>query len=80
LATGRPQRADDERLLTLVHDLRTPLVVITGFADLLIAKGDELPPAQRREYLDRVAVAASTMRTLLDDVRPERHEKPPAGG
>jgi signal transduction histidine kinase len=55
----------------LVHDLRTPLTLVEGFADLLARRGDELTPAERVEHLERIAAAAREMRALLDAVPAE---------
>lgn len=57
--------ADDD-LRGLVHDLRTPLTLVEGFSDLLVRRGDDLPAAERDDYLQRIADAAREMRELLD--------------
>ena len=62
----------DERLVRLVHDLRTPLTVITGFCELLERQSDRLTDEQRKEYLHRVHVAAKELREILDHEREER--------
>lgn len=67
-----PGQADDERLVRLVHDLRTPLTVISGFADLLQRHRDKLTEAQRDEYVVRIAAAAEELRRILDDEREQR--------
>jgi K+-sensing histidine kinase KdpD len=56
----------DEELLTLVHDLRTPLTLVEGFSDLLVRRADDLPATERDEYVRRIADAAREMRELLD--------------
>ena len=58
----------DEELRTLVHDLRTPLTLVSGFSDLLVRRADDLPAPEREEYLLRIADAAREMRELLDRV------------
>jgi signal transduction histidine kinase len=58
----------DEELRTLVHDLRTPLTLVSGFSDLLVRRADDLPAPEREEYLRRIAEAAREMRELLDRV------------
>ena len=62
----------DERLVRLVHDLRTPLTVITGFCELLERQRDKLTEEQKIEYLQRVSAAAAEMRGILDDEREQR--------
>jgi signal transduction histidine kinase len=70
--TGEPWPDDlDERLARLVHDLRTPLTIAAGFADLLLTGGG-LPEDRQREYLERIAAATRDMKGLLDDERADR--------
>lgn len=58
---------EPDRVARLVHDLRTPLAVIRGFADLLGGEGSEsLTPVQRRDYAQRIAEAADLLAELLD--------------
>ena len=59
----------DTQLRTLVHALRTPLTIVEGFADELDRRGDQMPPEQRTEYIERIGDAAREMRDLLDGVR-----------
>jgi signal transduction histidine kinase len=60
-----------ERLSKLTHDLRTPLAVVIGFAELLERRAD-LPAEQRSEFVDRMVSSAREMLTLLDDERASR--------
>ena len=48
----------------LVHDLRSPLAVVDGFAGLLAR--EDLAPEKRADYAARIADAAAEMRDLLD--------------
>jgi signal transduction histidine kinase len=57
---------DDERR-RLRHDLRAPLTIITGFAELL-ASDKPITDVQRREYASRIQSAGVELRTMLDDV------------
>ena len=58
----------DDELRTLVHDLRTPLTLVSGFSDLLVRRADDLSAPERDEYVRRIADAAREMRELLDRV------------
>lgn len=51
---------------TVTHELRTPLVVITGFTDALA--DDTLTPAQRADYLERLRRNAGTLHRLIEEV------------
>jgi K+-sensing histidine kinase KdpD len=42
---------EDERLVALVHDLRTPLTIVQGFADLLARRGPTLSEEERSKRL-----------------------------
>ena len=57
---------DDETLRRLRHDLRSPLVVITGFAQLL--SGDrEVTDDERRDYAERILRASAELEQLMTD-------------
>jgi signal transduction histidine kinase len=58
--------ADDEDFGRLRHDLRTPLTVVIGFAELL-ASDRKLTDEQRRDYAERVLGAGVEMRELIDN-------------
>jgi len=62
----------DERIVSLVHDLRTPLTIVQGFADLLARRGASLTDEQREEYVTRIAAAAGEMKAILDNERTQR--------
>jgi signal transduction histidine kinase len=62
----------DERLVKLVHDLRTPLTVIAGFTELLERGMERLTEEQREEYVARIAAAARELRDILDSERAQR--------
>jgi signal transduction histidine kinase len=58
----------EDGLSRLRHDLRTPLTVVIGFAELLA--GDRvLSDADRRDYAERVLTAAIEMRELIDTAK-----------
>jgi signal transduction histidine kinase len=73
MTVGGPWPEDpDERLARLVHDLRTPLTIVQGFAELLDRGAEKLDDARRREYLGRIAQAGREMKDILDS---ERHDR-----
>jgi signal transduction histidine kinase len=49
----------------LRHDIRTPLAVVTGFAELL-ASDRTITEEQRRDYATRISAAATELRRLVD--------------
>jgi signal transduction histidine kinase len=61
-----------ERLARLVHDLRTPLTIVQGFAELLDRGGANLDDGRRTEYLGRIAAASREMKDILDSEREDR--------
>jgi signal transduction histidine kinase len=60
----------DEQRRRLRHDLRTPLTVVTGFAEVLAADRP-LSDAVRRDYATRIQAAAEELRTMLDELLDE---------
>jgi len=67
------QRIRSERLAavgymvnTVVHDCRTPITVIKGFASVL--QEFETSPAQQREYLDFIQSEVDRMERMLDEI------------
>ena len=52
----------------LRHDLRTPLTIVTGFAEILA--GDRpLSDDERRDYAGRIVEAADQIRELIDSAK-----------
>jgi signal transduction histidine kinase len=60
---------DDDELRKLVHDLRTPLTVVEGFARMLERGEERLSAEERAEFLGRILEASRQMSEILDDVR-----------
>ncbi len=56
---------DADRLLEIVHDLRTPLTVVLGFAELVLET--EADP-ERRARLEALQQAARTMQALSGEL------------
>jgi signal transduction histidine kinase len=56
-----------EQRRKLRHDLRTPLTIVGGFAEVLAADR-RISDADRREYAARIQSATAEIRELLDDL------------
>ena len=56
---------DGETRRKLRHDLRTPLAIVTGFAEVLAADR-QISEADRREFAARIQDAADDIRRLID--------------
>ena len=63
------ESAGPDPLSKLIHDLRSPLMVAEGFAQLLARDDGKLTPEQRADFANRVAAAMADMRALLDAAR-----------
>ena len=63
----RPRRrpAPDDAVSDLAHSLRTPLAVITGYAELLKHRDDE---TTRREAAVQIAAAAERLADAIDEL------------
>jgi signal transduction histidine kinase len=57
---------DAEARRRLRHDLRTPLTIVAGFAEVLAADRD-ISEADRREFASRIVHAAGEIRKLIDE-------------
>jgi signal transduction histidine kinase len=65
--------SDDDRR-RIRHDVRTPLTIVTGFAEVLA--GDRaVTEDDRRDYARRILEAGQEIRAMLDALL----EDPPAG-
>jgi len=64
-------------LSTVSHELRTAVAAIEGFGSLLVEHWPTLSDEQRREFIDRIARNAGSLKRLVDDLldfaRLERH-------
>ncbi len=59
---------EHDGLAQLRHDLRTPLTVVIGFAEILSGERP-LTDDERRDYAQRVLSAGIEMRGLIDSAR-----------
>ena len=57
----------DQFLASVSHEMRTPLAVIIGFADLL-ARGDQIVGRARTEAIDRIRASATEMRSMVENL------------
>jgi signal transduction histidine kinase len=57
----------DERRRRLRHDLRTPLTIVSGFAEVLAADRP-ISDEDRREYASRIRAAADEIGQLVDQL------------
>jgi signal transduction histidine kinase len=57
---------DDDARRRLRHDLRSPLTIVVGFAEVLAAD-KPITDAARRDYASRIQAAAEELRAMLDD-------------
>jgi PAS domain S-box-containing protein len=64
------QAADDQAqfLAVTAHELRTPIGVLGGAADILSRHLDELAPEERTELIDAMASSSGRLRRLVDDL------------
>jgi len=58
-------RDRDEALSSFAHEVKTPLAIIAGFAELLAARDDE---RTRREAAARITEATERLRNTFDDL------------
>ena len=66
-----PEPSGSDDLSRLRHDLRTPLTVVIGFAEIMAGERP-LSEAERRDYAGRVLSAAVEIRELIDGAKLDR--------
>ncbi len=64
----------DDALRRLRHDLRNPLTVVAGFAEVLAADRP-LSDAVRRDYASRIQAAAEELRVMLNELLEEPEDR-----
>src|SRR5690348_14292612 len=61
-------QADIEGLLyTVSHDLKSPVLTVLGYIDLLRTEGS-LPPGQATQFVERIEASALYMQHLVSDL------------
>jgi signal transduction histidine kinase len=66
-----PEPGASDGFSRLRHDLRTPLTVVIGFAEIMAGERP-LSDAERRDYAGRVLSAAKEIRELIDGAKLDR--------
>ncbi len=70
--TARELQASNDAMREFVaiasHDLRTPVTVINGFASTLETDWEQLPDAQRRQFLGTIRRHAEHLGVIIDDL------------
>jgi PAS domain S-box-containing protein len=61
-------RLKSDFVATVSHELRTPVTPIKGYADLLIKRGDTMPPEKRARALEVIADRAGHLARLVEDL------------
>ena len=62
------ERLRSDFVARVSHELRTPLTPIRGFASVLLRRGDDLEPTDRREILERLAERTEHLHALVEDL------------
>ena len=65
-ATRRLEAVRRDFVANVSHELKTPLTVIGGFAETLVT--DDLPAAQRTQFVEAIRANAERMRRIVDDL------------
>ncbi|MFQ5523139.1 MAG: ATP-binding protein [Acidimicrobiia bacterium] len=61
-------RSKDELIASVSHELRTPLTAILGFAEVLRADRDDLPPSERSDLLELIARESEDVAGIVEDL------------
>jgi signal transduction histidine kinase len=62
------EAAKDFFLAVASHELRTPITVIQGFSATLASRWSELPDADRRDAVERIAERARALSALVEQI------------
>lgn len=65
---SRIDSAAAQVVATVSHEVRAPLTGIQGFASLLLNRGEDLHPRQRREMLEQILADAQRMARLVGEL------------
>jgi signal transduction histidine kinase len=62
-----PRELSDDDRRRIRHDVRTPLTIVTGFAEVLAGERP-VSDDDRRDYARRILDAGQEIRTMLDEL------------
>ena len=62
------EQARRDLIADISHDLRTPLMAMRGYLELLVARGDSLPPEDCRRYAAIALRQSEHLGRLVDDL------------
>ncbi len=58
----------DDFVSMVSHEFRTPLTSIRGYADTILRYGDDIDPAKRRAFTERIGVQSVALTHMVDDL------------
>ncbi|MFC5730642.1 MULTISPECIES: sensor histidine kinase [Nocardioides] len=67
-AERQVERMKSDFIATVSHELRTPLTPIKGYANMLLKRGDTMPPDKRQRALDVIVDRAEHLGRLVEDL------------
>ena len=50
------------------HDLRTPLSIISGYAETILIKDDKISPEERKKYLSTILSSTGRLQSLVEEL------------
>lgn len=62
----RESTGSSDIVSVVAHELRQPLTSIVGLTDVLLARGEELEPEERRELLERLGTRTAEMLEMVE--------------
>jgi signal transduction histidine kinase len=62
------EQARRELIADLSHDLRTPLVAMRGYLELLVARGEAMPADERRQHAETALRQCRHLASLVDEL------------
>jgi signal transduction histidine kinase len=61
-------RLRNDFVAMIAHDMRTPMSIVTGFADTLVMNWDSFSDEDKRDFLGRISAATMHLASLIDDI------------